>query len=133
TGVTVDARSGLMWGLGGFAAVALAPALGLPPELPGSAAADLVDRQVWWIGTALATGLGLWLIASRPQALLKAAGVVLLLAPHVIGAPQPHAYASQAPAELAGHFAATSLVCAAVFWALLGLGLGLFWQRSTAT
>jgi predicted cobalt transporter CbtA len=34
TGIAVDARRGLLWGFGGFAAVHLAPAVGLPPELP---------------------------------------------------------------------------------------------------
>ena len=32
---------GLLWGLAGFAIFSLAPAIGLPPELPGTAAADL--------------------------------------------------------------------------------------------
>jgi cobalt transporter subunit CbtA len=40
-------RDGLFWGLAGFAAFALAPGLGLPPELPGSEAAPLLERQLW--------------------------------------------------------------------------------------
>ena len=36
SGRAVDAREGLLWGLGGFASFALAPAFGLPPELPGA-------------------------------------------------------------------------------------------------
>src|ERR1700732_4004594 len=55
SGRAVDAREGLLWGIAGFAAFALAPAFCLPPELPGSLAADLVARQAWWIGTAVAT------------------------------------------------------------------------------
>ena len=39
---------GLLWGLAGYAVFCLAPSLGLPPELPGTAAADLVQRQYWW-------------------------------------------------------------------------------------
>jgi cobalt transporter subunit CbtA len=34
----------LLWGLAGFAAFALLPALGLPPELPGMVAAELTGR-----------------------------------------------------------------------------------------
>ncbi len=128
----IDAGTGLLWGLGGFAAVALAPALGLPPELPGSAAADLIQRQTWWVGTAIATALGLWLVVSREQMLLKAAGVLLLIAPHAIGAPHPHEYASRVPAELQGHFVAASLVLVGVFWALLGSLSGWLWQRGEA-
>ncbi|MXN67489.1 cobalt transporter [Stappia sp. GBMRC 2046] len=129
SGRKIDASSGLLWGLGGFAAVALAPALGLAPELPGSAAADLSGRQGWWIATAIATAAGLRLVTAGRPSLVKLAGVALILAPHVIGAPQPHEYTSTAPAELAGRFAATSLACAAVFWAVLGSGLGYLWQR----
>ena len=33
-----DARTGAGWGLAGYAAFSPAPALGLPPELPGMAA-----------------------------------------------------------------------------------------------
>ncbi|NRG16634.1 CbtA family protein [Rhizobiales bacterium] len=129
SGRKIDPSSGLLWGLGGFAAVALAPSLGLAPELPGSAAADLSGRQAWWIATAIATAAGLRLATAGGPSLVKLAGVALIVAPHVAGAPQPHEYTSTAPAELAGQFAAASLVCAAVFWAVLGSGLGYLWQR----
>ena len=36
---------GLLWGLAGYATFVLAPTMGLPPELPGTAAADLAQRQ----------------------------------------------------------------------------------------
>lgn len=62
-GRPVDARIGLVWGLAGFAAFSLAPALGLPPEVPGAAAGDLTARQTWWAATAAATAGGLALIA----------------------------------------------------------------------
>ena len=38
-------RTGLFWGLAGFVAVVAAPNLGLPPEVPGTEAAALADRQ----------------------------------------------------------------------------------------
>ena len=44
-------RQGVFWGFAGFAVFTLAPGLGLPPELPAMPAADLMDRQIWWIGT----------------------------------------------------------------------------------
>lgn len=47
--------------LSGFAAFALSPSLGLPPELPGMLAADLSDRQMWWVMSAAATVAGLFL------------------------------------------------------------------------
>ncbi len=37
---------GVVWGLAGYLAFAIAPALGLPPELPGVPAAELTARQI---------------------------------------------------------------------------------------
>ena len=34
-------REGLFWGLAGFATFTIAPGIGLPPEIPGTAAAPL--------------------------------------------------------------------------------------------
>ena len=125
----IDGRVGLSFGVAGFAALALAPALGLPPELPGSAAAELAERQVWWVATAAATAAGLAALLLTRNRLLHVAGAALLAIPHIVGAPEPEAFASTAPAELAGHFAAASLVVSAVFWAVLGFASGAFYQR----
>jgi cobalt transporter subunit CbtA len=130
SGVTPTARTGLAWAVGAFVATGLAPALGLPPELPGSAAAELFSRQIWWIATVAVTGLGLWLIARTSGALTIALGVALIAAPHIIGAPHPHEYSSDVPAEIAGHFTASSLVVHAVLWALVGAIAGFIWQRA---
>ena len=43
-----DNLRSILFGISGFFAVQLAPAFGLPPELPGAAAAEVVPRQVWW-------------------------------------------------------------------------------------
>ena len=128
----ITARTGLMWGLAGFAAAGLAPALGLAPELPGAAAAELGARQIWWIGTALATASGLWLAlrVSKPWAI--AGGIALMILPHLVGAPHPEGFISDVPAELSGHFAAASLVVLAVIWALAGTLSGYVWQRGEA-
>jgi cobalt transporter subunit CbtA len=127
----VDWRKGLLWGLGGFAAVHLAPALGLPPEVPGVMAAELVARQGWWLLTVALTAAGLALLAFAPRLLWKGAGIVLIVVPHVIGAPHPEAYGSQVPAELAAAFVAATLVTNAVFWLVLGGAAGFFFQRLT--
>jgi cobalt transporter subunit CbtA len=128
-GGRIDGRSGLLWGIGGFAAVALAPALGLPPELPGSGAAELGGRQIWWLATAIATAAGLGLLVFGGGWALRAGGLALLALPHLVGAPHTHEYASTVPAEITGHFAAASLVVGAVFWALLGWGAGTLHAR----
>jgi cobalt transporter subunit CbtA len=130
SGIAPTARTGLAWGFGAFVATGLAPALGLPPELPGSAAAELIQRQIWWVATVAATGMGLWLIARISSLWAIALGVALIVGPHIVGAPHPHDYSSEVPAEIAGHFTASSLVVHAVLWALVGAIAGSIWQRA---
>ncbi len=129
-GIKLTPKRGLIWGIAGFIAVQLAPALGLPPELPGAGAADLFQRQLWWTGTVIATGTGLGLIAFG-QKFWPWAGVALIALPHVIGAPQPGDYFGTAPPELAAHFVALSLGTTAIGWAVLGLLLAYFLTRKT--
>ena len=129
SGRTIDAREGLLWGLGGFVAVALAPAFGLPPELPGSVAADLLSRQMWWIATAVTTAAGLGLMVFVRARWAIAVGIALIAAPHVIGAPHPSSVNGVVPPELAAAFVARSLGVNAVFWALLGLSTGALYAR----
>jgi cobalt transporter subunit CbtA len=131
-GVPIVPRTAFLWGVAAFAATSLAPALGLSPELPGSAAAPLVARQVWWVATALCAAGGIFLLARIDYLTAKITGVVLLVAPHLIGAPRAPNFKSTAPAELAAQFAATSLVVSAVLWGLLGLAVGYAWQRLAA-
>lgn len=128
--VPINVRSAALWGLGAFIATGLAPGLGLSPELPGSAAAELLPRQIWWTSTALATAAGIWLLFQRAQPLTVAIGLLLIVAPHLIGAPHPDKFASTAPAELAGHFASASLAVQAVLWLTVGALVGYFWDRS---
>lgn len=125
----VDWRKGLLWGLGGYAAVHLAPALGLPPEVPGAMAAELVAREGWWLLTVTLTAAGLALLAFAPRLIWKGTGIVLIVVPHVIGAPHPEAYGGPVPPELAAAFVAATLVTNAVFWLVLGGTAGFFFQR----
>ncbi|QIB33032.1 CbtA family protein [Ancylobacter pratisalsi] len=113
-------RQGLLWGLAGFAVFTVAPGLGLPPELPAMPAADLLARQMWWIGTAAATAGGLAFIAFGRTPLLAALGVALILAPHLIGAPQPDSHESPIPESLHHSFIVATVAASFVFWVLLG-------------
>lgn len=129
-GDAVDGRRGVLWGLAGFAAMTLSPSLGLPPEVPGSVAAELSARQVWWISAVVTASVGLWLLAFGRSALRKIAGVAVLAVPHIVGAPHPHGgEVGAAPPELAAQFAATSIVVSAVSWALIGWLAGTFFER----
>lgn len=129
SGRAVDAREGLLWGLAGFAAFSLAPAFGLPPELPGSVAADLLLRQSWWLATMAATALALGLMVFVRTVWAIPIGIALLAAPHLVGAPHPAEGAGLVPPELAADFAARSLGVNAVLWALLGLATGALYAR----
>ena len=130
TGRAITTQNGIMWGLAGFAVFTLAPTTGLAPELPGMPAADLVARQTWWWGTAIATGCGIALIALQDKIALKALGVVVIAAPHIVGAPHPETYESAVPANLAADFAANSLAMMALFWVVLGLSMGWAMNRT---
>jgi len=90
--------------LAGFATFTIAPGLGLPPQLPGSETAPLLERQLWWLGTVAATGSALALIAFTTQAYwaILAAGLIVL--PHILGAPRPDEHLAAVPAALAHHF-----------------------------
>jgi len=132
SGREVDWRKGLYWGLAGFAAFTLAPGLGLPPEVPGTAAAPLLDRQVWWIATASATAAGLAMVFLTRRAIWALAGVGLLVLPHIFGAPQPIEYRSAAPEFLAHQFVVVAVVTSLLCWALLGALTGLLYKRFQA-
>jgi cobalt transporter subunit CbtA len=128
-GVRIDARSGLAFGVAAFVAVALAPALGLPPEIPGAAPAALGARQLWWFFAVAATAIGIAAFVLGGSLWLQAAGVGLIALPHIVGAPGSHEYVSTAPAELAGQFVATSLAVTAIFWTMLGYASGAFYEH----
>lgn len=121
---SVGWRTGLALGVAGFLIFQLAPALGLPPEPPGSPYADLLARQLWWVGTAVATalGLGAWFYArSHSKVIWIPLGIALIALPHVIGAPQAvEGQVAMVPHELSQRFALVALFTAAIFWLVLG-------------
>jgi cobalt transporter subunit CbtA len=133
SGREVDWRKGLYWGLAGFATFTLAPGLGLPPEVPGTAAAPLLDRQIWWVATAAATGAGLAMLFLTQRAAWVLGGVGLLVLPHVFGAPQPVEYKSAAPESLAHQFVVAAVITSLLFWVVLGSLTGFLYKRFRAT
>ena len=122
-------RSGLLWGLAGYTIFFVAPALGLRPELPGTEAAPLADRQLWWILAVGGTSVGLALLVFARSAFMKILGLALLIVPHLIGAPQPAIHASTAPQELAHAFIFASALANAVLWLALGAFAGFFYHK----
>lgn len=129
SGTPVTLANGLLWGACGWLAVQLLPALGLPPELPGFPAADLQARQLWWVATVACSAAGLWALALRGDAVSRIAGLALIAAPHIVGAPQPQETATDVPALLAADYAVAALATTLAFWLVLGLALGWFNKR----
>jgi len=128
-GKGADWRRGIVWGLAGFACFTLAPSFGLPPELPGTEAAPLVARQLWWIGTVIATAGGLFAAARLRNVYGYAIAVVLIALPHIVGAPQPEAAGGLAPEELEHKFVLIAIGSSLVFWLVLGVLTGAFFKR----
>jgi cobalt transporter subunit CbtA len=125
-------RAGLAWGVAGYLTFVLAPALGLPPELPGSEAAPLLARQLWWVATAAATATGLGLILLNRRLPWIVAGIALIALPHLIGAPQPAEHGGVVPAALAREFVLVALATGLVFWSALGALTGIVSRRFAA-
>jgi len=128
-GKRTGVREGVLWGVAGFAAFQLAPAMGLAPELPGTIAADLGARQFWWAGTVLATAAGIAALACGRGILALLGGLVLIAVPHLIGAPRIESFYGVAPPELAAEFSARVLGVGLVVWTTLGWLAGRLWAR----
>ena len=124
-----DVKTGVLWGLAGFAAFSLLPALGLPPEVPGTVAADLQARQIWWFLTVACSAVGLALIFLKQGHIWTGLGAVLIAVPHIVGAPHPDVPGGTVPPSLAAEFAVASLVSALLFWLVLGASPGWLYNR----
>ena len=131
-GKEIGVRQGILWGVAGFVAVHFAPAVSLPPEVPGVAAADVALRQIWWFATVIAAALAMWLIAYGGSWKSWGGAVVLLLAPHLIGAPHPDSFSGPVPPEIGALFAGRALGIGLASWVLLGLFAAYFWRREAA-
>jgi cobalt transporter subunit CbtA len=120
TSKNVSWHEGLLWGLAGFIVFTIAPGLGLPPELPGVPTAPLLSRQIWWIVAALATAGGLGLIFLRRSVPAAIAGLILLMLPHLIGAPELEHVETNVPTSLSHQFVVAVTLTSLVFWSMLG-------------
>ncbi len=118
-----------IWGLTGFAAFTIAPGLGLPPQLPGTEAVPLFQRQLWWIVTVVLTGCRLALFAFTRRESLAVIGAILIVLPHLYGAPQAPEHTAAAPQALAYRFVVATTVVNFLFWTTLGASTGYFYAR----
>ena len=128
-GGEVTWREGLFWGLAGFAAFTIAPGLGLPPQVPGSDTAPLFERQIWWLVTAISTGGALALFSFTRRAPWAILAAILIVLPHLYGAPQAMDHSAGAPESLARQFVVAVTIASFLFWLILGASTGYFFRR----
>ena len=128
-GVRLDGRSGLFWGILGYAVFFVAPAIGLPPELPGAQTAELAARQQGWLLAVGGAASGLAMIGFAASPLMRGFGLVLILAPHLMGAPEAARALGTVPPNLTHAFIVATAVTNALFWLVLGGTFGLLDQR----
>lgn len=98
----LDWHYGLLWGLAGYVVFFGAPALGLPPEIPGGMVAPLDARQLWWVLAAVCAAAAL-AGAAFGKSRWRWATLALLVVPYLVGAPAlpPHPFADHPPADAA--------------------------------
>ncbi len=124
--------NGLLWGLGAFAAFSLAPALGLPPGMPGMPVADTAARQLWWVGAAASTGAAFLVAARFRTGWAIALAVALVILPHLIAAPVAPDEPTGVPPRMTAEFVSAVLFNGALFFTVLGLAFGWVNDRLSA-
>lgn len=124
---SVNTIKGIFWGGAAYLTIFVAPALGLPPEIPGMEAAQLEGRQAWWLLTVMLTAISFWLIAFKAN-IFKVVGMALMLIPHILGAPQPelHGFANTEPQAIEAltllwhDFILQTSIANALLWVIIG-------------
>jgi cobalt transporter subunit CbtA len=96
-------------------------------------AAELGARQAWWVATALCTAGGIALLVYGRSVLAAIGGVALLVAPHIVGAPQSLSHDSPIPETLHHGFVVAVVMTTLVFFMLLGGLTGYFRRRLVGT
>jgi len=116
------------WGLAGFVTFFLAPSIGLPPEIPGTVSAALLDRQLWWLLAVIGTGSGIAVLVFAPG-VYKMLGLVLVIVPQIVGAPTTEllTFANNNPQavtelqDLSEKFYPATTLTNAIYWLFMGI------------
>jgi cobalt transporter subunit CbtA len=125
TNITITKQNGLIWGICGFCAVSLAPAIGLPPQLPGMPTIDLHSRQIWWIATILLTGAATYIWVKARNGWWQLAAIIIAIAPQVFAPIAPAKTESNLPTSLAAEFVSSSLAANLIMWLAIGFFVSL--------
>jgi len=124
------------WGLAGFVTFFLAPSIGLPPEIPGTVSAALLDRQVWWLLAVIGTGSGIAVLVFAPN-MYKTIGLVLVIVPQLVGAPTSEllTFTNTNPQaltelqDLSDRFYPAATFTNAIYWLFMGVVSSLLVKR----
>lgn len=135
----VSIAKGLAWGLGGYIAFFLAPAVGMPPEIPGIEAPPVEYRQLWWAAAVTGVGLGLLVLSFAPLK-FKALAVLLMAAPYLMPIPHgqgpafthPDPVAVEQLTALHQQFIWASSGANLLFWIAIGVASAWFISRMVA-
>jgi cobalt transporter subunit CbtA len=120
TAIPITKQNGMIWGICGFIAVSMAPSIGLPPELPGMPAADLHQRQIWWLSTILATGAAIYLWIKAKDVWWRIAAVIIATTPQFFAPIIAAKIESNLPSSLAAEFTSSSLAANLIMWLAIG-------------
>ena len=127
---------GVLWGLAGFLSVFVAPAIGVPPEIPGMQTALIEHRQICWVLTVFSVAIGLALIAFTPLK-LKAVGLLFLALPYLFIVPKFEGalFQHEDPAVVKAlqlihiQFVTYSGIANLIFWVAMGVACALTLKR----
>jgi cobalt transporter subunit CbtA len=125
--------SGMLFGVAGFATFQLAPAMIVPPAVPGMGVASLLLRQTGWLVAVTSTIIGLVMIYNA-TGLAKLVGILFLFLPiivfwAVLPIP-PAATPSHSLALLDRAFVIRTLAGMLMFWLILGIVSGHLFARA---
>lgn len=124
---------GLLFGVAGFAVFHAAPAMVVPPAVPGMEVAPLILRQTGWLVAVTSTIIGFVLIYNA-TGLAKLAGILFLVLPAIVFRKllpiPPAATPSHSLALLDRIFVIRTLAGMLTFWLTLGIVSGYLFARA---
>ncbi|NRA54519.1 MAG: CbtA family protein [Gammaproteobacteria bacterium] len=124
----LNVKVGVLSGLLAYAVFFVIPSLGLPPEIPGSSADLLKNRQSWWLMAVVGGAFAALVIIFAPLK-YKALGLISVAVPFIIGAPHydgpmfnhPDPQAVASLEALHQQFIVATGLSNLIFWLVLGL------------
>ena len=126
----INPKEGIYWGIFGYFVFILFPALGLPPEVPGSISTPVEGRQIWWVCTVVATSVGMGFGFFIKNTYVRLICIFVIILPHLIGAPNiSDLKPGLVPLEIATHYVVWTLFTSLVFWIILGASSGMIYKR----